>query len=172
MHNLPLDLCGLRGQHDHLSDILWGKVKKKERHATCRPGGEGDKAVYQCSAHRGYLHKPRGTWKLASCACTEALTVSFGLRQIVIWCASNTLQYNLTCQMVQSTNNPLWPMALAHAVSKVVNEKILCAAEKNAWILLSVCRIFFGLQLNIHNNTSVILQMLTSSVKLHYPSYH
>lgn len=53
--------------------------------------------------------------------------------------------------MVQSINNPLWPMALVHAVSKVVKEKILCVAEKNAWILLLGFRIFFWRQLYIRN---------------------
>lgn len=53
--------------------------RKKEGHVTCKPGAEGDKAVYQCSVQRGYLHKPRGTWNLASCVYTEALTVSFWL---------------------------------------------------------------------------------------------
>lgn len=53
----------LKGQHHHLCNIQGEEV---EKNPSCvktwwKPGGEGDKAVYQCSAQRGYLHKPRGT---------------------------------------------------------------------------------------------------------------
>lgn len=71
--------------------------------------------------------------------------------------------------MVQSINNPLWPMALVHAVSKVVKEKTLCAAEINAWILLLGFRIFFWRQLyirafnspNAHSKCETTVPMLT-----------
>lgn len=70
------------------------------------------------------------------------LSCLFGLRHTVIWYALNTFQYNLTCWMVQSTDNPLWPMALVHGVSKVVNEKILCAGVKMPGLLDTVCAAF------------------------------
>lgn len=97
----------------------------------------------------------------------------FGLRQTVIWCASNTLPYNLPCQMVQSINNPLWPMALVHGVSKVVNEKILSAGEKMPGFCFLCAS--FALDYNYTCTKGVVLfpecsfQVLR---KWRYPSWH
>lgn len=74
---------------------VWHPMRRsKKRDILCvnlvEPGGEGDKAVYQCSAQREYLPKPRGTWKLASCACAVVLAVSFwlGKDSNMVWLSS------------------------------------------------------------------------------------
>lgn len=87
----------------------------------------------------------------------------FGLRQTVIWCSSNTLQYNLTCQMVQSINNPLWPMGSCVWGFQIGEwENTLCSREKCldfAFILYRTKR------LHLYTYTTrVIPKMLTSSV--------
>ena len=66
-------------------------------------------------------------------------------------------------------------MALVHAVSNVAHEENIFFTlkkkkkKKKAGFLLLVCRIYSGLQLDVHNESVVIPQMLTSSVNFTQP---
>lgn len=128
-------ICVGQGKHDHLSNIHWGKVKKERDMQRANLVGKVIRLFTNVQPIEGIYISPEAHESWPAVPALRLLLCLFGLRQTVIWCASNTLQYNLTCQMVEYKQPPVTNGSRSCGFQSGEWENTLCSRKK-AWIVL------------------------------------
>ena len=135
MHNFPFGSAWAKANTITCLTSIEGKVEKERDLQCANLVGKVIRLFTNVQPIKDIYISPEAHESWPVVPALRLLLCLFGLRQTVIWCSSNTLQSNLTCQTVKSINNPLWPMGSCSWGFQSGE----CVAESNALILLFVC---------------------------------